>query len=93
MLGDFKSIVLMAINLIQQQSTGGFMSESVTIKVSGMKCGGCENTVNSRLSGIDGILSVAASHQNKLVVVEYDPSKIDLDEIEDTITEAGFSVE
>lgn len=69
------------------------MSESVSISVTGMKCGGCENTVNTALAAIDGVLSVKASHQDKKVDVEFDPAKTDLDELEDAIIDAGFSVE
>lgn len=69
------------------------MSETVSINVSGMKCGGCENTVNAALSAIDGVLSVKASHQDKKVDVEFDPDKTDLDELEDAISDAGFTVE
>ncbi|MCQ8103137.1 cation transporter [Methylomonas sp. SURF-2] len=69
------------------------MSESVSINVSGMKCGGCENTLNTALSAIEGVLAVKASHQEKKVEVEFDPAKTDLDEIEDAIADAGFSVE
>lgn len=69
------------------------MSESASINVSGMKCGGCENTVTTALKAINGVLSVKASHQDKKIDVEFDPDKTDLDEIEDAITEAGFNVE
>lgn len=69
------------------------MSESASINVTGMKCGGCENTVTTALKAIDGVLSVKASHQDKKIDVEFDPAKTDLDEIEDAITDAGFSVE
>ncbi len=69
------------------------MSESASITVTGMKCGGCENTVTTKLTALDGVLSVKASHQDKRVDVEYDPTQIDLDDIEDAITEAGFTVE
>jgi len=69
------------------------MSETVSIKVNGMKCGGCENTVSTAVSAIDGVLSVKASHQDKQVDVEFDPAKTDLDELEDAITDAGFTVE
>lgn len=69
------------------------MSESVSISVSGMKCGGCENTVNTALSAIDGVISVKASHQDKQVDVEFDPTKTDLETLEDAIEDAGFKVE
>ena len=69
------------------------MSESASINVTGMKCGGCENTIKTKLSAIDGVISVEASHQAKRLDVSYDPDKTDLDEIEDAIAEAGFTVE
>lgn len=69
------------------------MTQSVSISVSGMKCGGCENTIKTKLSSIDGVLVVEASHKDKRVDVEFDPAKIDMDEIEDAIADAGFSVE
>lgn len=69
------------------------MSESVSLTVTGMKCGGCENTVTAKLSELDGVISVKASYQDKRVDVEYDSSKTNPDEIEDTIVAAGFVVE
>ena len=69
------------------------MSESATIAVSGMKCGGCENTINTAVSAIDGVLSVKSSHQDKKVDVEFDPSKTNLEAIEDAIEDAGFGIE
>jgi copper chaperone len=69
------------------------MSGSLSLSVSGMKCGGCENTVISKLSAVDGVLAVKASHQEKRVDVDYDPAKLDQDDIEDIITDAGFKVE
>ena len=69
------------------------MSEAVSINVTGMKCGGCENTINTAVSAIDGVLSVKASHQDKRVDVEFDPDKTDIETIEDAIEDAGFSVE
>ena len=69
------------------------MSESVSIAVTGMKCGGCENTVTTALMATAGVLSVKASHKDKTVEVEFEPSQTDLESIEDIITDAGFSVE
>jgi len=69
------------------------MSESVSISVTGMKCGGCENTINTALSAISGVISVKASHQAKQVDVEFDPDKTDVEALEDAIIDAGFDVE
>lgn len=58
-----------------------------------MKCGGCENTVKDKLQQIDGVLSVSADHKAKQVEVEYENDKVELAVINDTIAEAGFTVE
>ncbi|MDO9141765.1 MAG: heavy-metal-associated domain-containing protein [Methylobacter sp.] len=69
------------------------MSESITLTVTGMKCGGCETNVSSKLQAIDGVLSVSASSKNNEVSVDFDSNKTSLDAITSTITDAGFSVE
>ncbi|WAK00776.1 heavy-metal-associated domain-containing protein [Methylobacter sp. YRD-M1] len=69
------------------------MTESVTLTVTGMKCGGCESNVTNKLKAVEGVLSVKASAKDNEVSVEYDAAKTDLDEIEDAITDAGFNVE
>jgi copper chaperone CopZ len=70
-----------------------FMSESIVIAVSGMKCGGCENTINTTLQALDGVVAVKASHVDKRVAVDFDPELIDVEDIEDAIEDAGFQVE
>lgn len=69
------------------------MSETIVLTVTGMKCGGCETNISDKLKTLDGILSVSASHKDNKVEVEFDPSQTGIDEIEDTIIDAGFSVE
>ena len=69
------------------------MSESASLTVIGMKCGGCENTIVTKVSEIAGVRAVKASHKEQRVDVEFDPAQTDLDEIEDVISDAGFKVE
>ena len=69
------------------------MSESVSLNVNGMKCGGCETTVKDKLMVVDGVISAAADHKGKKVEVEFESEKVSLDSIRDVIAEAGFSVE
>lgn len=69
------------------------MSESVSIKVTGMKCGGCEKSITEKLMQLTGVSTVSANHKNDLVDVEFDPTLTDLDAIEDVIIDAGFKVE
>ncbi|MEE7627030.1 heavy-metal-associated domain-containing protein [Methylobacter sp. Wu8] len=69
------------------------MIESVSLTVTGMKCGGCEANVTNKLNAVDGVLSVNASSKNKEVDVEFDTEKTSLDVITDAIIDAGFTVE
>jgi copper chaperone len=69
------------------------MTESVSLTVTGMKCGGCETNITNKLQAIDGVLSVNASSKDNEVNVEFDAGKTTLDAIIEAITEAGFSVE
>jgi copper chaperone len=68
------------------------MSESVTIGVDGMKCGGCENNIKLKLSALEGVAQVDASHNDKQVTVLYDPQLVAVEDIEDAIEAAGFSL-
>lgn len=69
------------------------MSETVSLNVSGMKCGGCESSVNEKVAAIDGVIAVKPSHKENKVEVEFDESRTSLDEIKRVITDAGFTVE
>ncbi len=69
------------------------MTESVSLTVTGMKCGGCETNVSTKLQAIDGVLSVHASSKDNEVKVEFDADKTSLGVITDAITDAGFTVE
>jgi len=69
------------------------MTESVSLTVTGMKCGGCEANVTSKLEAIDGVLSVQASSKDKEVNVEFDAEKTSLDAITKAVANAGFTVE
>ncbi len=69
------------------------MANEITLAVTGMKCGGCENTVQTKLQDLDGVESVDASHQENTVTVHYDATRVDLDSIKQAITDAGYTVE
>lgn len=69
------------------------MAEFLSLSVTGMKCGGCETNLKTRLEALDGVSSVVAKHKEKLVELEFEPEKIEEDDIIDVITDAGFKVE
>ena len=69
------------------------MAEFLSLTVTGMKCGSCENKLKSKLETLAGVSSIVVSHQEKAVELEFEPEKIEVDDIIDVITEAGFNVE
>lgn len=69
------------------------MTESVKLTVTGMKCGGCEANVKSKLGSIDGVLTVEASSKENFVNVEFDSAKTNLEAIKSAIVEIGYTVE
>ena len=68
------------------------MSESVSLAVTGMKCGGCESNVKTKLNAIDGVLSVEAASKENKVDIEFDAEKTNADVLIKAITEAGYVV-
>ena len=68
------------------------MIESVILSVMSMKCGGCETNVSTKLSEIEGVVSVNASFKNNQISIVFDNEKITLAILKAAITEAGYSV-
>ena len=68
------------------------MPEVLTLKVTGMTCGGCESAIRRVLSMVDGVTSATASHQAGEVKVVFEPSKTNRSKIEQAIETAGYEV-
>jgi copper chaperone len=69
------------------------MTETIELTVTGMKCGGCENTVREKLQTVAGISSVKPDFKNNQVIIEFDAELVTVDAIKNVITQAGFTVE
>lgn len=65
---------------------------TIVLNVTGMKCGGCEKTVNEAVQALAGVESVTASHKASTVEVTYDADKTAPDAIKKTIQGKGFAV-
>ncbi len=65
---------------------------TLTIKVKGMVCNGCENRIQNVLKTIDGVLEVHADYKQELVTVKSD-LEIDKNLIYEKIEDLGFEVE
>ncbi|MFI3186447.1 MAG: heavy-metal-associated domain-containing protein [Methylococcaceae bacterium] len=68
------------------------MIESVSLPVTGMKCGGCESNVTNKLKAIDGVIGIKASSKDNEINIEFDNETTSLEMIKDVIVEAGFTL-
>lgn len=67
-------------------------TEIKTLKVDGMSCSHCEQTVMNTVGSLNGIVSVKVNLAGKMVIVEYEPEKIAIDTIKDVIEDQGYEV-
>jgi copper chaperone len=74
-------------------SGGLFMVKEVkTLNVEGMSCSHCENAVKKSVGALNGVDNVSVDLKNKKVTVEYNPDKVSVDTIRDTIEDQGYDV-
>jgi copper chaperone CopZ len=66
--------------------------ETITLKVTGMTCGGCENAVKRGLARLDGVGEVTASHVDERVTVAFDPARVTPDQIRAKVAAIGYTV-
>ena len=67
--------------------------QTETIKVTGMTCGGCVNSVTLTLTNVKGVQEVNVNLPEELVIVKYDEKFTDLMHLKATIQTAGYGVE
>jgi copper chaperone len=63
---------------------------TATFKVTGMKCGGCEKTVQAAADAVDGVLSSQASSSEGTLTVEFDAAKTSADAIKSAVSAKGY---
>lgn len=69
-------------------------TEVVTLKVTGMTCGGCEASVQHAARSVDGVKAVKANSDKGIADVTYDPAKTTPAAIAKVISEkSGFKAE
>jgi len=68
------------------------VTKRTLVKIGGMHCAGCVNSIQRRVSTIEGISKVEVNLANEKAVLEFDPSKVRMDAIERAIEEIGYRV-
>lgn len=64
--------------------------EKKTIKVGGMTCATCANTIETALSRVDGTSSAVVNLALERATVIYDPKRVDLEALGKAIKDAGY---
>ena len=68
------------------------MQTTTTIKVQGMTCQGCANSIKTVLEKLPGILHVEVSLDKALATIQHNPSEIGIEPMKEAIIDAGFEV-
>ncbi len=66
--------------------------ESKVLKVMGMSCDHCVQTITQAVEGMPGVSRVQVNLEKKAVTVDFEASQTDLKTISAKIDEAGFEV-
>jgi len=98
------AIMLVACKAKTTESAGGENSTTtdlivnpdaliqLDLNVEGMTCTGCENTINTGVSEIAGVVEVKSSFQDGKTIVKFDSTLTDVTKISQVITDKGYSV-
>ncbi|HLR10572.1 MAG TPA: copper chaperone CopZ [Sporosarcina sp.] len=62
------------------------------VKVEGMSCNHCVNSIESNVGELDGVSLVHVSLDEGNVTVEFDEVKVSLAQIKETIEEQGYDI-
>ena len=67
-------------------------SEVKILNVEGMSCSHCENSIKKAVGSLNGVGNVIVDLGGKKVTVEFDPKKVGIDIIKDTIEDQGYDI-
>ena len=66
--------------------------QTVTLGISGMTCGGCVRSVTNVLKAQDGVAKADVSLEKNNAVIEFDPGKVQVEQLKRSVEEAGFEI-
>jgi copper chaperone len=71
---------------------GKYRMQTITLRIQGMTCGGCVNSVKTVLERLSGVGQADVSLEKAEAVVQHDPSLASVDQLKAAISDAGFDV-
>ena len=66
--------------------------EQISLNVAGMSCGHCVNAIENTVNKLSGVNEVSVQLKEGKVSVTYEPEKIELSVIKETIADQGYEV-
>ena len=60
------------------------------LKIEGMHCAGCSTRLEKVLNNLEGVKIAKVSLEEKKATIKYDETKISLENIKESIEDAGF---
>jgi len=70
----------------------GTETRKVKLRVTGMTCAMCVQTIESSLKDLDGVRAASVNLGSETAMVEYDPAKLKVADLERTVTDVGYGV-
>ena len=67
--------------------------KKIKLNVKGMHCPSCEMLVGDSLEDLNGVMKAKLSHQNDSAEIEFDESKVSVNDIKKVIKDEGYEVE
>ncbi|MFQ6030327.1 MAG: heavy metal translocating P-type ATPase [Dehalococcoidia bacterium] len=67
-------------------------TEKRQIKIGGMQCSFCVESIRKAYSGMDGVVDVGVSLSHEEALVQYDPEKVSPEKLDDTLRSMGYTV-
>lgn len=64
--------------------------KKINLGIEGMHCEGCVNRLTKVLKGLDGVNDAKVSLENKNAEIEYDDDKIEIEDLKQAVSDAGF---
>lgn len=66
--------------------------ERVTLKAPDISCDHCVNAIRKAVTALPGVTVLEGRPEEQIVVVEYDPARVKLEDIEAAMEEEGYPV-
>lgn len=66
--------------------------QTATIRIKGMTCMGCVNSIKNILKNVPGIAQSEVTLDPAQATIQYDPAHTSLNQLKEAIIDAGFEV-